>query len=116
MRPRRTLTPPCNSPFRGVPIRFNEAGRCSASFVLRSQPTKRGASPMPNKYEVEALALSLIVKFDLCQFDFQFNRRRRAVGMCFFPTPTTRGRIEVSECFLDLLTIDELEDTIRHEL
>src|SRR6516162_3752943 len=63
-----------------------------------------------------ALALQLMTQFGLADWDFAFNRRKRRLGQCVFPTKDRPGRIELSVHWVELAPPEDLEDTIRHEI
>ncbi len=65
-----------------------------------------------------ALALRLMAQFGLAPpaWQFRFNRRKRALGMCFYPTRRQPGRIELSVYFVERNPLETVDDTVRHEI
>lgn len=62
------------------------------------------------------LALELMARHGLVDWEFRFNRAKRRVGVCYFPQRGRPGRIELSIHFPDLNPDDEVRDTILHEI
>jgi predicted SprT family Zn-dependent metalloprotease len=63
-----------------------------------------------------ALALGLMARFGLAEWQFAFNKRKRRMGQCVYPHLGQPGRIELSVYFVLLNDWSEIEDTIRHEI
>ena len=47
---------------------------------------------------------------------FKFNRRKRQMGICFYPHQGRPGRIELSIYFVEKNSEEEIRDTILHEI
>ncbi|MBA4189508.1 MAG: hypothetical protein C0467_16085 [Planctomycetaceae bacterium] len=52
----------------------------------------------------------------LTGWSFGFNTNLRRAGVCFYPTRTKPGRIELSIRFIDLNSDEDVLDTILHEI
>ncbi len=59
-----------------------------------------------------ALARSLLAEHDLHDWNFAFNRRKRAFGLCDY----TRRTIFLSSILTELNGEAEVGDTLRHEV
>src|SRR3979411_379819 len=64
----------------------------------------------------QAEALALMGRWGLSNWQFGFNRRKRAFGLCRFPHGVSPGRIELSVYAIECNSEDELRDTILHEI
>lgn len=64
------------------------------------------------RVEVRNLALGLMGQYGLLDWTFVYNRRKRALGLCRYATKT----IELSIYFVDGNTIEEVRDTLLHEI
>ena len=64
-----------------------------------------------NLHEVQNLALTLMTEHNL-NWSFGFNQRKRAIGVCI---PSKR-KIELSIPFVRALDINQVTDTILHEI
>jgi predicted SprT family Zn-dependent metalloprotease len=62
--------------------------------------------------EVEELAIALMRRHGLAQWEFAFNRRKRALGLCRY----TLRRIELSSHFALAHDEPEVRDVILHEI
>ena len=68
-----------------------------------------------NSYEreVRIFALSLMRKYGLNDWNFEFNRSKRSLGKCTYSTKT----ISLSKYFVNNNgELDEIEETIKHEI
>lgn len=65
-----------------------------------------------NKTQATDLARSLVSKHLLDEWDFDWNNRKSALGVCNYRKKT----IYLSEYFLGRVTDDEIKDTILHEI
>ncbi len=76
----------------------------------------------PKQQEVEQLAIALMKKWGLfCRdsgWGFRFNRRKRILGLCFYPVPHLEepGRIELSGWYAACGDMADIRDTILHEI
>jgi len=82
-------------------------------------PVKEGACSMlsiPERYarrnEVRKLAIELMARHGLRDWTFGFNRRKQTLGLCRYQA---KG-IELSIYFVDQNPIEEIRDTILHEI
>lgn len=66
----------------------------------------------PRAGEIRRLAESLLAGYGLPDWTFAFNRRKRAMGMCYF----THKLIELSIYFVECNGRDEIVDTLLHEI
>lgn len=74
----------------------------------------------------QRLALALMKQHGLAGWQFRFNRARRRMGICFYekeqiqvwPPPFIKqsGRIELSIHLVERNPVDEVRDTILHEI
>lgn len=62
------------------------------------------------------LALALMAEHGLTAWMFALNANVRRAGVCFYPTRTKPGRIELSVRFIDLNSDEDILDTILHEI
>jgi predicted SprT family Zn-dependent metalloprotease len=62
--------------------------------------------------EIESLAHGLMVRYGLDRWQFAFNRRKRALGLCRY----TERRIELSMHFASAHDEPEVRDVILHEI
>lgn len=62
--------------------------------------------------EAHRLALELMAAHGLHDWSFRFNRRKRALGVCFY----SRRALELSTHFVEVNTLEEVRDTILHEI
>jgi predicted SprT family Zn-dependent metalloprotease len=71
---------------------------------------------IPDRYArriaVRKLALELMARHGLHDWTFAFNRRKRAMGLCRYAVRT----IELSIYLVDRNGLDEIRDTILHEI
>jgi predicted SprT family Zn-dependent metalloprotease len=71
---------------------------------------------IPERYArrvaVRKLALELMARYRLLEWHFDFNRRKRAMGLCRYSIRT----IELSIYLVDRNGLDEIRDTILHEI
>lgn len=67
-----------------------------------------------NKFEAEKLALQLMEKHNLLKqgWQFSFNKRKNAAGICWF----FKRRIELSLPLTLLSNVEDVTDTILHEI
>ncbi len=63
-------------------------------------------------HEIEALARQLMRQHGLAEWDFGFNRRKRALGLCRY----VQQRIELSVYFVISHGEVEIRDVILHEI
>jgi predicted SprT family Zn-dependent metalloprotease len=61
-------------------------------------------------------ALRLMKQFGLSDWQFAFNRRKRVLGLCFYPDGVNPGRIELSVYAVDLNDEAAIRDTLLHEI
>lgn len=68
--------------------------------------------------DIEELARKLMCQFGLPPdlWSFRWNRSLRRIGQCVYPHLKRPGRIELSRPLCEVNLIDEVEDTIRHEI
>jgi predicted SprT family Zn-dependent metalloprotease len=66
----------------------------------------------PRLREVAALARALLAAHGLAAWSFGFNRRKRALGMCFYE----RRAIELSTHFAERNGTEAIRDTLLHEI
>jgi predicted SprT family Zn-dependent metalloprotease len=92
---RRTIRPPDVSPTMAAP---HVAGR----FAHSSE----------RAWESQRLALELLASHGLPDWGFRYNRQKCALGMCFYH----RRTIELSIHFVERNAMDEIRDTILHEI
>ncbi len=71
---------------------------------------------IPERYarrqQARQLALELMVQHGLTGWIFAFNKRKRGLGLCRYTTKT----IELSIYLVDRNSLDEIRDTILHEI
>ena len=71
---------------------------------------------IPERYarrnEARTLALELMARHGLLDWTFAFNRRKRTLGLCRFRVKA----IELSIYLVDRNPVDEVRDTILHEI
>ncbi len=73
--------------------------------------------PRGSKLEVARdLAVQLMTEQGLDGWIFRFNRRKRQMGVCFYPNRGRPGRIEMSTYFVASNSDEEIRDTILHEI
>lgn len=58
------------------------------------------------------LALSLMAHYQLSDWTFKFNRKKSSFGVCYF----FEQRIELSSIIVQCNSIEEVRDTILHEI
>lgn len=58
----------------------------------------------------------LMVQHGLLDWQFAFNNNVRRAGVCFYPTRSRPGRIELSIHFVELNDETEVRDTALHEI
>lgn len=85
-----------------------EAARRAPPPPLQA-PVLSGSSRIP---QIERLACDLMTAHHLSGWSFGFNRRMCALGMCFYD----RRTIELSIHFVERNDLDEVRDTILHEI
>jgi predicted SprT family Zn-dependent metalloprotease len=66
----------------------------------------------PTHTAVSSLASDLFAAHGLAGWTFGFNRRKQAMGMCFYD----RRAIELSVHFVARNSADEIRDTLLHEI
>jgi len=69
-------------------------------------------SPNACRVEYRQLALDLMARHGLRHWNFAYNRRKRAMGVCYYTAKT----IELSVHFVDHNGLEEIRDTILHEI
>jgi predicted SprT family Zn-dependent metalloprotease len=67
---------------------------------------------LPRLIEVRQLALELLATYGLADWTFAYNRRKRALGFCFYASRT----IELSIHFVEHNDADSIRDTLLHEI
>ena len=67
---------------------------------------------VPRTLQVQALAQRLLASFGLHTWSFAFNRRKAAMGMCYYHCRT----IELSIHFVERNNHAEILDTLLHEI
>lgn len=67
---------------------------------------------VPRTLQVQALAQGLLASFGLREWSFAYNRRKAAMGMCFYD----RRTIELSHHFVERNSHAEIVDTLLHEI
>jgi predicted SprT family Zn-dependent metalloprotease len=65
---------------------------------------------------VRELAARLMAEHNLTAWEFGFNRNVRRAGVCRYPGRRTAGRIELSRHFVERNSVEEVRDTILHEI
>jgi predicted SprT family Zn-dependent metalloprotease len=70
----------------------------------------------PRLRHVRELALSLMAKHGLNGWQFKFNRRKCALGLCVAPHLGRPGRIELSRFYTEVNPDAAIVDTILHEI
>lgn len=58
------------------------------------------------------LALSLMAHYQLSNWTFKFNRKKSSFGVCYF----FQQRIELSSVLVECNSLDQVRDTILHEI
>jgi len=67
---------------------------------------------MANLFIAEKEIRDLMKMYDLDDWTFKFNRRKQALGVCYYRAK----RIELSSHFVMLNTLDDMRDTMLHEI
>lgn len=67
-------------------------------------------------FKLREEARALMVNFGLEEWEFGINSNVRRAGVCYYPTRTTPGRIELSAHFADRNPDSEVRDTLLHEI
>ncbi|MBA4186589.1 MAG: sprT domain-containing protein [Planctomycetaceae bacterium] len=67
-------------------------------------------------HTIRELSRRLLDDHGLTTWEFGFNSNVRRAGVCFYPTRTEAGRIELSIHFAERNTDEEVRDTLLHEL
>jgi SprT-like family len=70
----------------------------------------------PQVHDAHLLALELMVAHGLGHWGFRFNNHRRNLGLCIPPRDGQPGRIEISIFFACANPIEEVRDTLLHEI
>lgn len=63
-----------------------------------------------------ALARKLLNTHGLHFWEFKFNRQKRNLGLCHFPTETHSGQISLSKHFIELNSDEKIRETLLHEV
>lgn len=86
-------------------------------------PRRRGRKPRnlkvdrtPKLARAEALVREQLARWNLAGWEFRFNNRKRAMGLCVYPAGGVAGRIELSRHFVEGNEEAEVLDTILHEV
>jgi predicted SprT family Zn-dependent metalloprotease len=66
----------------------------------------------PSPADVRQLAVELLAAFGLHDWTFAFNRRKCAMGMCYY----ARRTIELSLHFVSRNGLEEIRETLLHEI
>ncbi len=66
--------------------------------------------------EIREMARRLLSQHGLSEWEFGINSNRRRIGVCFSPSGSFLGRIEISSHFAERNSDAEIRDTILHEI
>src|SRR5437899_9457077 len=83
-----------------------------SALPLRMDVLLPDETRVPRTLQVQALAHRLLASFGLHQWSFAFNRRKAAMGMCYYYSRT----IELSIHFVERNSHAEILDTLLHEI
>lgn len=87
-------------------IKAKRAAQPPALVICEVAPDSQRAN------EAQQLALQLMKAHGLHDWRFQFNRRKKTMGLCVY----TRRTIELSIYYVERNPIEEIRDTILHEI
>jgi predicted SprT family Zn-dependent metalloprotease len=69
-----------------------------------------------NAEQTADLARKLLDTHGLHFWQFEFNRQKRSLGLCYFPSPSYPGRISLSKHFIELNSHEKIRETLLHEI
>src|SRR4051794_29693942 len=83
-----------------------------SAHLLRTDDFPPAENRVPRALQVQVLAQKLLAAHGLHRWSFAFNRRKAAMGMCYYH----RRTIELSSHFVERNSDAEILDTLLHEI